>query len=285
MDSIAFGSTAYYDLINALIILLIAVLITRIIGLYARRAFKNKLEKDMMESVIKVVSYIIIGLAIISILPLMGVDPAGLVVAGGILAIVIGFASQSIVGNLISGLFLMIERPIKIGDTVNIDGITGYVEEIRIISISIRTFDGVYVRIPNEKVFTGNITNYLTNVARRFEYMVGIRYSDDADRAIGIMKEIIESEPFALKNPAPMIFVHDLGDNAVNISVRIWAPSTEWWGVRTKLLWTIKKTLEEQGIEIAFPQRTVWLANQPESQAVMRGPDYLATGNEYPEER
>ena len=265
LDTTAYGSVTLGDLLVSGIILLIAVLITRIIALYARRTFKNMVERDLVESTIKVISYIILGLAIISILPIVGVNPAGFLVAGGILAIVIGFASQSIVGNLISGLFLMIERPIKIGDTVNIEGVTGYVEEIRIISISIRSYDGVYVRIPNEKVFTGNITNYLANVARRFEYMVGIRYSDDADRAIEIIQEIIEAEPFALKNPAPTIFVHDLGDNAVNISVKIWSPSTEWWGVRTKLLWIIKKTLEEQGIEIAFPQRTVWFANPLES--------------------
>ena len=265
LDSTAYGSVSFYDLLLSLIIVLIAVVITRILALYARRSFRDKVEKDLIETVIKVISYIILGLAIISILPIVGVDPAGFLVAGGILAIVIGFASQSIVGNLISGLFLMIERPIKIGDQVNIDGVNGYVEDIKIISISIRTFDGVYVRIPNLKVFTGNITNYLANIARRFEYMVGIRYRDDADRAIDIIKEIIEMEPFALKNPAPTVFVHDLGENAVNISVKIWAPATEWWSVRIKLLWVIKKTMEEQGIEIAFPQRTVWFANRLES--------------------
>lgn len=262
LDSTAYGDVTFGNLILAVIILLSAVIVTRILALYARRTLKDKVGKDLIESSVKLVSFVIIGLAIISTLPLVGVNPAGFLVAGGILAIVIGFASQSIVGNLISGVFLMIERPIKIGDTVNIDGVTGYVEEIRIISISIRIYDGVYVRIPNEKVFTGNITNYLTNIARRFEYMVGIRYSDNADRAIEIIEGIIEDEPFALKNPKPTIFVHDLGDNAVNISVKIWAPASEWWGVRTKLLWVIKKNLEQHGIEIAFPQRTVWFAQE-----------------------
>ena len=263
LDTPVYGDVALLDLIIAIITLLVATTITRIIALYMRRSLKDKVTKDLQEIGITVMSWTILGLATLSILPLVGINPAGFMVAGGILAIVIGFASQSIVGNLISGIFLIGERPIKIGDTVNIEGVTGYVEEIRIISISIRTFDGVYVRIPNEKVFTGNITNYLTNIARRFEYMVGIRYSDDADRAIEIIQQIVEDEPFALKNPAPTIFVHDLGDNSVNIAVKIWGPSTEWWGIRTKLLWIIKRTLEEQGIEIAFPQRTVWFAKDP----------------------
>ena len=118
------------------------------------------------------------------------------------------------------------------------------------------------------KVFTGVITNYVANVARRFEYVVGIRYSDDADQAIEIIKDLIKEEPFALKKPSSQVFVDNLGDNAVNILVRIWAPATEWYDLKMKLLWTIKKTLEVNGIEIAFPQRTVWFANELRKQEV-----------------
>lgn len=156
----------------------------------------------------------------------------------------------------------MVERPIRIGNTVNIGDITGIVEDIRIISTTLRTFDGFQVRIPNEKVFTANISNYVTNVVRRFEYDVGIRYSDDADKAITIIKELINFEPFALKNPEPLVWVSKLGDNAVNVNVKIWAPVSEWWALRTSMLWRIKKALEQQGIEIAFPQRVVWFGDQ-----------------------
>ncbi|MCX9015286.1 MAG: mechanosensitive ion channel family protein, partial [Candidatus Methanoperedens sp.] len=166
------------------------------------------------------------------------------------------------------GIFLMIERPIKIGNQVTIGATSGFVEDIDIMSTTIRGFDGLYVRIPNEKVFTNDITNLVSNVARRFEYVVGITYRGDADKAIGIIKNIIEQEPLALKNPEPAVFVDNLGDNAVNIIVRIWAPSTEWYGVKKKLLWIIKKTLEENGLEIAFPQRTLWFANEMKTREV-----------------
>lgn len=257
----AYGDVTLIDISTAFFILLIAFFISKVIALNLRRSLKEKMVKDNLEAIIKLLSYIIIGIAIIATLPILGLDPSGLILAGGIIAIVIGIASQSIVGNIIGGIFLMIERPLKIGDVVNVDGITGIVEDIQIISISVRTFDGVYVRLPNEKVFTSNITNFKANIARRFQYKVGIRYRDDADKAIEIIQEIIDKQPFALKNPAPLVFVDELGDNAVVISTRIWAPSTEWWDVRTKLLWVIKKTLEEKGIEIAFPQRTLWFAN------------------------
>ncbi len=156
----------------------------------------------------------------------------------------------------------MIERPMKLGDSVNIAGTAGVVEEIRIISTTLRTFDGLYVRIPNEKVFTTDITNYVAHVARRIEYVVGIRYSDDAEKAIGIIKRLSEEHPLTLKHPSGDIFVDNLGDNAVNIIVRIWAPSTEWYGVKKELLWKIKTAFEAEGIEIAFPQRTIWFANE-----------------------
>ncbi len=121
----------------------------------------------------------------------------------------------------------MIERPIKVGSQVNVKDVSGYVEDISIISTIIRTYGGLYIRIPNETVFTNIITNYVANVARRFEYVVGIRYRDNADKVIEIITNLIEEHPLALKNPQPAVFVNDLGDNAVNISVKIWAPATE----------------------------------------------------------
>lgn len=138
------------------------------------------------------------------------------------------------------------------GDTL------GTVEDIRILSTIIKTYDGIYTRIPNQTLFTSNITNYVAHVARRFEYSVGIRYSDDADRAIEVIWKVINRHPFALKSPSPSIYVDELGDNAVILIVRIWAPSSEWWDVRTELLWKIKLALEENGIQIPFPQRTLW---------------------------
>jgi len=254
---------SFLDGITALGILLFAVLFAKALAIYLRRALVERVGKDHSEIIVKVFSYSIVGAALLTILPMVGVNPSGLLVAGGILAIVLGFASQSIVGNLISGLFLMVERPIRIGDTVNIDGVLGYVEDIHIISISIKTFDGIYVRIPNEKVFTTHITNYLVNPARRFEYVVGVRYSDDANRAIDIINEVLDEHPLVLHNPPSQVFVDNLGDNSVNLVVKVWTPSTEWWGVKTALLWKIKTTLEENGIEIPFPQRTVWFANEP----------------------
>ena len=262
-DITLFGSTKLVDLLIAIGVFVGALVIAKMVTLNLRRSLQEKVSAEHLEIVIKVVNYGLIIVAILWILAIFKVNPSGLLVAGGIAGIVIGFASQSIVGNLISGVFLMLERPVKIGNQVNIEGHTGFVEDITIVATIIRTYDGLYIRVPNEKVFTSSITNYVGNVARRFEYVVGIRYSDDADRAVSIIKGLVEKQPFALKNPASQVFVQALGDNSVNIMVRIWAPVSEWYTLNMKLLWKIKKTLEEDGIEIAFPQRVVWFGDRP----------------------
>jgi len=116
-------------------------------------------------------------------------------------------------------------------------------------------------------------------VARRFEYVIGIRYSDNADKALEVIKNVIEEHPFALKNPAPQVFVDNLGDSSANIVVRIWGPTQEWYGVKMELLWKIKKALEREGIEIPFPQRVVWFANELKgSQMKSPEPSELNTG-------
>lgn len=252
------------DLLKFLLILSFSILISRVFTLYLRRSLKDKVSKDVGETVLKFLYYGSLIIVFISILPLIGLDPSGLLLAGGITGIIIGFASQNIVGNLVSGFFLMIERPIKIGDQVQINEISGYVTDIRIISTLIRTYDGLLVRIPNQQVFTTNITNIVGHPVRRFEWTIGIRYSDDANDAIFLIKNLIDKEPFALLNPSPSVYVNDLGESSVKLIIRIWAPVSEWFSLKTRLLWNIKQTLEENGIEIQFPQRIVHVHKIPE---------------------
>lgn len=268
LDRELYSTVTVSDLLLALMIMLIAAMIGKTIALNLKRIFKD-MSKDRIATISKIIYYTFVIVGVLIALPILEVNLSGLLVAGGLMAIVIGFASQSIVTNLISGIFLSIEKPVKVEDVVSIgggEGSMGMVEEIRIISTTIRTFDGVYVRIPNEKVFTNSITNFMENVARRFEYVVGIRYSDDADKALEIIKGLIEDHPLALKEPPPQIFVQNLGSSSVDITVRIWAPSTQWFRVRMELLWKIKKTLEENDIKVPFNQQEVWFLNDLEVQ-------------------
>ncbi len=259
---IGVGSITVESLLYFAVILVVGIAVARVVSKNVRRALMERLPKSERELLVKLVYYGIVLWALVIALPQLKFDLSGLLVAGGIAGLVIGFASQSVVSNLVSGLFLMFEHPIKIGDGINVAGVSGSVEDIRILSTIVKTHDGIFTRIPNEKVFTSNITNYVHNAARRFEYQISVRYEDDADAAIRIIKEVIWTHPFALKSPAPSVFVDNFGDDGVNLTAYIWAPARNWWDVRTSLLWQIKQKLEENGIEMPYPQRTVWFADE-----------------------
>ncbi len=262
LDDIGIGGLNLENILLVTVILIAAILLGKALSMYVTRFLKKRMSLDHVKIITKGVYVVIFFIAFLMVLPIVGLDVSGLAVAGGIFAIVLGFAAQGIVGNLISGIFLVFERPVKVGDVVNIDSTIGMVEDIRIISTTIRTFDGYFVRIPNLTVFNAKIINYFVNKARRFEYTVGIRYKDDADKAVTIIKETVDEHPFALKYPEPVIFVDTLGNSSVDINVKIWAPFTEWYDVRKDLLWKIKTRLEKNGIFVPFPQRELWFNNE-----------------------
>ncbi len=254
-----YGETTFGSFIWFFIILIVAAIIAKIISLNLSRFLKDRVRKNDQNLIAKATYYGIFSIGFLIALPNLSVNLSGLLVAGGIFGIIIGFAAQSVVSNLISGIFLIFEQPLRIGDNVLIEDTLMIVEDIRIFSTIGKTFEGIYVRIPNEKIFTTTITNYVANTARRFEYDVEIRYQDDASRAIQIIEALIEAEPFCLKNPGPSVFVDQLAADGVMIKTRMWAPSEVWWNVRTTMLWKIKCALEADGMEIPFPQRTLWV--------------------------
>ncbi len=262
LSTMVIGEVTVMDLIIFAIITGISVFIAYVAGFYLKRGLSDTIRKDEMIKIVRLVQILLILAGIFISLPSFHVDFGELLVIGGTAGIIIGFASQRLVTNVGSGAFLMLERPMRIGDSVKIGDTSGTVDDIRVLSTTIKTYEGIYVRIPNETVFTSEITNYDANVARRFEYRIPIRYSDDADHAIYIIGNLLAGHPFVLKNPQPSVYVDELGDNGIIIMVRVWAPSSEWWSVRTEMLSKIKSALEKEGIEIPVPQRVVWFAEK-----------------------
>ena len=254
------GITVGRILITA-IIALVGVLIARIVRMVFQKRFAPTLPKDTAKSIDKLVYYGIIVIFLLAATASQGIDLGGLIVAGGFLGIVIGFASQSVVSNLISGLFLMIEKPVRQGDLIELpdSGVSGNLIDINTFSSRIQQFDGTVVRIPNEKVFTSNIRTFALSEVRRSDVTVGIAYKEDIKKAIAVMKDAIEQNmTYSLMEPEPTFWVTELGDNSVNIWVRVWHPRDDLAEVMPNLLTVIKNALDEEGIEIPFPQRVVW---------------------------
>ncbi len=244
-----------------IIILLATWIIARSLKNLLKRTLPKWMPTDIALAITRAVYYTIwfLGIAIV-LQDVFDIKLGSLLVAGGIAGIVLGFASQTVVSNFLSGIFLYFDRPLKVGDAIEIpeQGISGVVTDIHIMSTRIRTWDGVYVRIPNEQLFKTVIKNLLQNVARRVEFKIGISYSSDIEKAKRIILEVAEKHPYALAEPEPEVFVEEYGSSSINLSFRVWAPSSKWFDVRKSLLEEIKKRFDEEGIEIPFPQVVNW---------------------------
>ncbi len=250
-------------LIISIAIIAAGVVIARIVRL-AVSFFLSKYLPQASIVVSKAVFWIIIAIAGISAIGNLGVELTGVLLAGGIAGIIIGFAVQSTVANLFSGIFMQIDRAFKIGDSIEVAemNVAGVVTDITAFSVILRRFDGVYVRIPNEKIFTSQVRNFTRNVARRVEVTVSIAYKESISKAIEVIRSVIDSNARILAVPEPMVMAWQLGNSGVEISVWCWVPSREFFNVRTEILKSIKEALDSNGIEIPFQQITLWFGDE-----------------------
>ena len=259
------GGLTVLSLLIGGIIMGVGIIIARTFRLLFTKYYAPKLAQDSAKNLGKLIYFGIIILAFLVFTSTTGVDFSGLLVAGGIFGIVIGFATQSVVSNLISGIFLMIEKPVKQGDKIEIPGadVSGTLLDISTFSVRVRRFDGTIIRVPNEVFFTSNIRSLSSTPVRRSEAIIGIAYKEDIDGAVSVMeKQIRKSMPFVLTLPAPEFRIKELADSSVNIEVLVWHPRDDWDQVGPQLLKVAKKALDDAGIEIPFPQRVIWQAKQ-----------------------
>lgn len=253
-----------WSIIVTILIIVIGLGIARFSRVLVTKYAGNKLPPDVRSNFAKVAYYAIIAITLLSALGSSGVDLSGLLLAGGFAGIVIGFATQSLFSNLISGIFLYVDKPMKIGDPVLITGklpdVAGIVVEITPLSTRFRMFDGTYVRLPNTEVFSSEIRNFSGAAARRVEISIGVAYKENATAVIRVIKEVLDENPLVLVEPEPNIYVDNLGDSSVNINIWCWVPFSEWFPIRMQLVELVKAKLDEKGIEIPFPQRVVHFA-------------------------
>ncbi len=202
--------------------------------------------------------------AAIWILAVFGVNPAGIFTTLGLFSVAIGFAAQTSVSNLISGLFLLFERPFSVGDVIEVNGQTGIVLSIGLLSTRMRTFDNVLLRVPNENILKSTVKTFTAYDIRRIDLEVGISYEDDIDQAKAVIRRFLDENPVFLMEPQPIIMVSSLGDSSVNLKVMVWIRRTDILKAKDTLVGGIKKALDEAGITIPYPQRVVHIVNPAE---------------------
>ncbi|OQA33742.1 MAG: Mechanosensitive channel MscK precursor [Betaproteobacteria bacterium ADurb.Bin341] len=213
------------------------------------------------------VRYLILFLGLLVIIQTAGIDLTSLNVLAGAVGIGVGFGLQNIVGNFISGLIIMFERPIKVGDRIVVDDVEGDVVDIGARSTVVLTNDNINIIVPNSKFITENVVNWKYNDTKvRFRIPVGVAYGSDVRFVERLLLEVAQAEPDVLADPPPVVRFLAFGDSALELELRVW--STNAVNRKGKLIsalnFAIYDTFREHGVVIPFPQREVHIRSRPE---------------------
>lgn len=232
------------------------------------RAFTRRLlhRSPVDDMLIPFVSGIVYALAItivgVTALGAMGVGTASFVAVLGAAGLAVALAFQGTFSNFAAGVMLLTFRPFKVGDWVEIAGTAGTVKEIAIFTCVIHTGDNIEIRVPNGKIFGETIKNYSANETRRIDLVMGVSYDDDLAVAARTCMDTISADPRVLAEPAPVVAVSELADSSVNLVVRPWVQTEDYWKTRWDLTRALKENLEAAGCSIPYPQRDVHLLEE-----------------------
>ncbi len=253
-------------LIGALFRALLYIVVGVVLARGARFGIKRGLggfSVSQQQLFARVAYYGILLLFGISAMRQLGFDFAVLLGAAGIVTVAIGFASQTSASNLISGLFLVLEKAVQAGDIVTIDGVTGEVMSVDLLSTKLRTFDNLLVRIPNETMVRARITTLNRHPVRRVDLNVGVAYHSDLGLVQKTLMEVAQRNPLVLDEPAPLLISMGFGDSSIDYLFAVWGKSENFLAVRNGVTREIKEAFDAAGIEIPFPQRTLQPGTTP----------------------
>lgn len=245
------------------LVLLAFAILARIIGKVILRRFFSRLqvEEGISYSLIRITQYIIMITGAVVSLQFVGIDLSGLVVIFGLLSVGIGFGLQNITSNFVSGLVLLIERPIRVGDRVTVGDTLGDVIEINMRSTTIRTLTNIAIIVPNSEFISSNVINWSHGDPKvRLDLPIGVSYNSDLDTVLRSLREVAGENNEILKEPAPEINFTKFGDSSWDLELRVWLESPKkYQKIRSDLNCAIVKKFRENKVEIPFPQRDLHL--------------------------
>lgn len=230
---------------------------------YAGRAVRARLEKieKFDQTLIPVLSQIvrfgIMTLVAILVLAQFGVQTTSIIAVLGAAGLAIGLALQGTLQNVAAGIMLLIIRPFKVGDFIETPDVSGTVDAIGLFMTQLHRVDNVFVAVPNSNIWSGKITNYNTRPRRRLDITIGISYDDDIDKAVSILKGLVDDDKRFFARPEPLVIVKNLGDSSVDLEIRAWTRRQVYWDLRFDMIRAIKYSLDEAGISIPYPHRQI----------------------------
>lgn len=207
-----------------------------------------------------IVRYAVLILVFVTVLGQFGVQTASIIAALGAIGLAIGLALQGTLQNIAAGIMLLVLRPFRVGEFIQTPEVSGSIVEIGLFATQMKTFDGIYLLAPNSTLWNTPVTNFSREKTRRHDLTIGIGYDDDIELAQKTLIDLAAKDDRVLKIPEPDIFVAELGDSAVLITMRYWASNDAWWKTSRDLTTRAKIAFDQKGISIPFPQVTYWNA-------------------------
>ncbi len=249
------------NLLGAIIILIAGYILA---GWAAKKVRNAATASDKFDDTLapvfgQIVRMLVLVITLLLVLGQFGVETASIIAVLGAAGLAVGLALQGTLSNVAAGMMLLILRPFRIGDVVNVGGTLGIVDEIGLFTTEMHSFDNIGIIIPNSRVWGQEIQNLTKFDTRRVDMEFGISYKDDMDIAIELVRDILENDERVLDEPEALIAISTLGDSSVMIRVRPWTETPNVWPLRYDLTKRVKESFDENGISIPFPQRDVHL--------------------------
>jgi small conductance mechanosensitive channel len=256
-------ATYWLQVVAAIVIFVVgrwlAKLISKLVG---KAMMKAKVDATLTSFIENLCHIALLVFVVVAAINKLGVDTASFAVVVGAAGLAIGFALQGSLANFAAGVMLIIFKPFKVGDFVELGGKAGTVKEIQIFNTILNSPDNVRVIVPNSQVTGNNVLNYTVNGTRRVDLVVGVSYEDDLKKAQQVMESVLAEDERILKDPPATVAVSELGDSSVNFVVRPWVKATDYWAVRFDTIRKVKLALDKSGITIPFPQRDVHMKSK-----------------------
>lgn len=250
---------------------ILMALLVYIVGRFLIKLVRNLLEKALvhrkldpgvrtfMQSMLNIVLNILLIISVIGALGVNTTSFAALLASAGV---AIGMALSGNLQNFAGGLVILVFKPYRVGDFIEAQGVQGTVREIQIFHTILNTVDNKEVYVPNGSMSNAVVVNYNRNATRRLDWTIGIDYGEDVKKASDVIREVLAADKRVLAEPAPFIAVGALADSSVNIVVRVWVNTSDYWGVHHETLQNIYNSFNERGINFPFPQQTVHLVHE-----------------------
>lgn len=243
---------------RAITLLIIGLMLASVGGRLSGRLARRRMTVHGLQLLRRAVFFVILGIFLAAALNELGFSIGVIMGAAGVLTVAIAFAAQTTASNLISGLFLIGEHSFEVGDIIRVGNTTGEVLSVDALSVKLRTFDNLFVRIPNESLIKSEVTTLTRFPIRRLDLMLGVAYKEDIDRVHDVLMAVADRNLLCLDEPAPLFIFTGFGESQLDIQFSIWARRENFIALKNSVTTEIKRAFDEAGIEIPFPHRSLY---------------------------